>query len=176
MKNLFKYAASYWKAMIAIVLILVVQAYCDLSLPAYTSDIVNVGIQQGGIEDEVPRQIATEEMEKLLLFVSEDDQQTVMDAYTEDNTSYKKEAYVLKDSVAEEENTMENLKDILQIPMMMTSGIESGSDTTKSRCPREWRRACHKGQTGQCRKECHKVNPRRNPSQCHWMTCLCLIF
>ena len=131
MKNLFKYAASYWKAMIAIVLILVVQAYCDLSLPAYTSDIVNVGIQQGGIEDEVPRQIATEEMEKLLLFVSEDDQQTVMDAYTEDNTSYKKEAYVLKDSVAEEENTMENLKDILQMPMMMTSGIESGSDTTK---------------------------------------------
>ena len=131
MKNLFKYAASYWKAMIAIVLILVVQAYCDLSLPAYTSDIVNVGIQQGGIEDEVPRQIATEEMEKLLLFVSEDDQQTVIDAYTEDNTSYKKEAYVLKDSVAEEENTMENLKDILQIPMMMTSGIESGSDTTK---------------------------------------------
>lgn len=131
MKNLFKYAASYWKAMIAIVLILVVQAYCDLSLPAYTSDIVNVGIQQGGIKDEVPRQIATEEMEKLLLFVSEDDQQTVMDAYTEDNTSYKKEAYVLKDSVAEEENTMENPKDILQIPMMMTSGIESGSDTTK---------------------------------------------
>ena len=131
MKNLFKYAASYWKAMIAIVLILVVQAYCDLSLPAYASDIVNVGIQQGGIEDDVPRQIATEEMEKLLLFVSEDDQQTVMDAYTEDNTSYKKEAYVLKDSVAEEENTMENLKDILQIPMMMTSGIESGSDTTK---------------------------------------------
>lgn len=131
MKNLFKYAASYWKAMIAILLILVVQAYCDLSLPAYTSDIVNVGIQQGGIEDEVPRQIATEEMEKLLLFVSEDDQQTVMDAYTEDNTSYKKDAYVLKDSVAEDEDAMENLKDILQIPMMMTSGIESGSDTTK---------------------------------------------
>lgn len=131
MKNLFKYAASYWKAMIAIVLILVVQAYCDLSLPAYTSDIVNVGIQQGGIEDEVPRQIATEEMKKLLLFVSEDDQQTVMDAYTEDNTSYKKEAYVLKDSVAEDEDTMEDLRDILQIPMMMTSGIESGSDTTK---------------------------------------------
>ena len=131
MKNLFKYAASYWKAMIAIVLILVVQAYCDLSLPAYTSDIVNVGIQQGGIEDEVPRQIATEEMEKLLLFVSEDDQQTVLDAYTEDNTSYKKEAYVLKDSVAEDEDMMEDLIDILQIPMMMTSGIESGSDTTK---------------------------------------------
>ena len=131
MKNLFKYAASYWKAMIAIVLILIVQAYCDLSLPAYTSDIVNVGIQQGGIEDEVPEQIAVEEMEKLLLFVSEDDQQTVTDSYTEDNTSYDKDAYVLKDSVAEDEDAMKDLKEILQIPMMMTAGIESGSDTTK---------------------------------------------
>ena len=131
MKNLFKYAASYWKAMIAIVLILIVQAYCDLSLPAYTSDIVNVGIQQGGIEDEVPEQIAVEEMEKLLLFVSEDDQQTVTDSYTEANTSYDKDAYVLKDSVAEDEDAMKDLKEILQIPMMMTAGIESGSDTTK---------------------------------------------
>ena len=131
MKNLFKYAASYWKAMIAIVLILIVQAYCDLSLPAYTSDIVNVGIQQGGIEDEVPKQIAVEEMEKLLLFVSEDDQQTVTDSYTEDNTSYDKDADVLKDSVAEDEDAMKDLKEILQIPMMMTAGIESGSDTTK---------------------------------------------
>ena len=131
MKNLFKYAASYWKAMIAIVLILIVQAYCDLSLPAYTSDIVNVGIQQGGIEDEVPEQIAVKEMEKLLLFVSEDDQQTVTDSYTEDNTSYDKDAYVLKDSVAEDEDAMKDLKEILQIPMMMTAGIESGSGTTK---------------------------------------------
>ena len=131
MKNLFKYAASYWKAMIAIVLILIVQAYCDLSLPAYTSDIVNVGIQQGGIEDEIPEQIAVEEMEKLLLFVSEDDQQTVTDSYTEDNTSYDKDAYVLKDSVAEDEDAMKDLKEILRIPMMMTAGIESGSDTTK---------------------------------------------
>lgn len=131
MKNLFKYAASYWKAMIAIVLILIVQAYCDLSLPAYTSDIVNVGIQQGGIEDEVPKQIAVEEMEKLLLFVPEDDQQTVTDSYTEDNTSYDKDADVLKDSVAEDEDAMKDLKEILQIPMMMTAGIESGSDTTK---------------------------------------------
>ena len=69
MKNLFKYAASYWKAMIAIMLILFVQAYCDLSLPAYTSNIVNVGIQQGGIEDEIPEQIAREEMDKLFTFL-----------------------------------------------------------------------------------------------------------
>ena len=49
MKNLFKYILHYWQAVIAIVAILIVQAYCDLSLPAYTSDIVNVGILQGGI-------------------------------------------------------------------------------------------------------------------------------
>ena len=41
MKNLFKYILHYWQAVIAIVAILIVQAYCDLSLPAYTSDIVN---------------------------------------------------------------------------------------------------------------------------------------
>ena len=131
MKNLFKYAASYWKAMIAIILILFVQAYCDLSLPAYTSDIVNVGIQQGGIEDEIPEQIAREEMDKLLLFVSEEDGQKVMDAYEEDTESYEKDAYVLKESVSGDDEQMKELQDILKLPMMMTAGFESGSDMTK---------------------------------------------
>lgn len=131
MKNLFKYAASYWKAMIAIILILFVQAYCDLSLPAYTSDIVNVGIQQDGIEDEIPEQIAREEMDKLLLFVSEEDGQKVMDAYEEDTESYEKDAYVLKESVSGDEEQMKELQDILKLPMMMTAGFESGSDMTK---------------------------------------------
>ena len=131
MKNLFKYAASYWKAMIAIMLILFVQAYCDLSLPAYTSNIVNVGIQQGGIEDEIPEQIAREEMDKLLLFVSEEDGQKVVDAYEEDTESYEKDAYVLKESVSGDEEQMKELQDILKLPMMMTTGFESGSDMTK---------------------------------------------
>lgn len=131
MKNLFKYAASYWKAMIAIMLILFVQAYCDLSLPAYTSNIVNVGIQQGGIEDEIPEQITREEMDKLLLFVSEEDGQKVMDAYEEDTESYEKDAYVLKESVSGDEEQMKELQDILKLPMMMTTGFESGSDMTK---------------------------------------------
>ena len=131
MKNLFKYAALYWKAMIAIMLILFVQAYCDLSLPAYTSNIVNVGIQQGGIEDEIPEQIAREEMDKLLLFVSEEDGQKVMDAYEEDTESYEKDAYVLKESVSGDEEQMKELQDILKLPMMMTTGFESGIDMTK---------------------------------------------
>lgn len=116
MKNLFKYAASYWKAMIAIMLILFVQAYCDLSLPAYTSNIVNVGIQQGGIEDEIPEQIAREEMDKLLLFVSEEDGQKVMDAYEEDTESYEKDAYVLKESVSGDEEQMEGTSGYSEAP------------------------------------------------------------
>ena len=62
MKNLFKYAASYWKAMIAIILILFVQAYCDLSLPDYTSKIINVGIQQGGIDEALPDTISKKDL------------------------------------------------------------------------------------------------------------------
>ena len=82
MKNLFKYAAEHWKALLLIIAVLFIQAYCDLSLPAYTSDIVNVGIQQGGVEDQVPEQISVEEMDRLLLFVPSDEQQTVLDSYT----------------------------------------------------------------------------------------------
>ena len=131
MKNLFKYAAEHWKSLIAIIAILFIQAYCDLSLPAYTSDIVNVGIQQGGIEDQIPEAVSAEEMGKLLLFVPEEEQETVLDAYDTDSGTYDKEAYVLKDSVSENEEQMEDLSDILAGPMMLTAGFESGSDMTK---------------------------------------------
>ncbi len=99
MKNLFKYILHYWQAVIAIVAILIVQAYCDLSLPAYTSDIVNVGILQGGIEDKAPTAISEEEWNKLMLFVSENDLQTVKDAYQKNEDSYDKPAFVLKEAV-----------------------------------------------------------------------------
>lgn len=130
MKNLFKYAAEHWKSLIAIVVILFIQAYCDLSLPAYTSDIVNVGIQQGGIEDQIPEAVSAEEMERLLLFVSREDQQTVRDSYDTDNESYDAEAYVLKETVQDDEEQMEELGDILAAPMMLTAGFESGSEMT----------------------------------------------
>ena len=131
MKNLFKYAAVQWKSMLAIIVILFVQAYCDLSLPAYTSDIVNVGIQQGGIEDQIPEAISVEEMDRLLLFVPEDDQQTVLDAYDKDDSTYDTEAYVLKSSVSDNEDEIGELEDLLQRPMMLVSGVESDSDMTK---------------------------------------------
>ena len=128
MKNLFKYAAEHWKTLIAIIIVLFIQAYCDLSLPAYTSDIVNVGIQQGGVEDQVPEAISVDEMNRLLLFVPSGDQDTVLDAYEEDDSTYDVEAYVLKDDISEED--IGTLEDILAYPMMMTAGFESGSDMT----------------------------------------------
>ena len=131
MKNLFKYAAEHWKSLIAIVVILFIQAYCDLSLPAYTSDIVNVGIQQGGIEDQIPEALAADEMEKLLLFVPSEDRETVLDAYETDSTTYDTEAYVLRESVSEDGEQVDRLADILACPMMLTAGFESGSDMTK---------------------------------------------
>lgn len=115
--------------MIVIVAVLILQAYCDLSLPSYTSDIVNVGIQQGGVEDKIPDALAAEEMDKLLLFVPAQEKETVMDAYEADDSSYDKAAYVLKDSADDEK--IDELSDILSLPMMITSGFESGSDMTK---------------------------------------------
>lgn len=131
MKNLFKYASAQWKSMIAIVAILILQAYCDLSLPAYTSDIVNVGIQQGGVENQIPHALAQEEMDRLLLFVTSDDRQTVLDYYETDDTDYDQPAYVLKDSAADDEAAEEELTGILQVPMMLTAGFESGSEMTQ---------------------------------------------
>lgn len=128
MKNLFRYASEHWKALLAITVILFVQAYCDLSLPAYTSDIVNVGIQQGGVEDRIPAAISADKMEQLLLFVPEKDQSTVTDGYTEDDSTYDKKAYVLRDAVSEDSEEAERIAEILQGPMMLASGIESGGD------------------------------------------------
>ena len=131
MKNLFKYAAVHWQSLLAIIAVLFIQAYCDLSLPAYTSDIVNVGIQQGGIEDQIPEALRADEMEKLLLFVPEEDRETVLDAYETDSSTYDTEAYVLRESAAEDEEQMKTLSDILAGPMMLTAGFESGSDMTE---------------------------------------------
>ena len=50
MTKIFKQLGRHWAACLAVVALLIVQAYCDLSLPDYTSKIVDTGIQQGGIE------------------------------------------------------------------------------------------------------------------------------
>lgn len=130
MGKLFKYLKTYWKMAFVILLVLLVQVYCDLSLPSYTSDIVNVGIQQAGVDDKIPEAISEEEMEKVLLFVQADDRQTVLDAYEKDENTYNQTAYVLKKNIQDNEEKTEKLEEILSVPMMMTAGFEQGSDTT----------------------------------------------
>ena len=113
-----KKSAGY---VVLIIALLFLQAYCDLSLPDYTSKIVNVGIQQSGIEDSVPEKIRKTSMDNLKLFMDEEDKETIDSYYEEDGDNL-----VLKDDVKSEER--EKLNDILVKPMMIAASFSSGSD------------------------------------------------
>lgn len=133
MRKLFQFLKPYAPRVLLILCVLVVQAYCDLSLPTYTSNIVNVGIQQSGIDEEIPENISEEEMNRLLLFVSEDDRQDIQDAYEKSSESfdYDGEVLTLKDSVKSDDEKLDALTEEMKLPMMLTAGFENGSDTTK---------------------------------------------
>lgn len=131
MGKLFKFMKPYAATILMIVVFLVLQAYCDLSLPGYTSDIVNVGIQQGGIDTAIPEQISVEDMDRLFLFVSEQDQKTVLDAYEKDTDTYESEAYVLKDGILKNEKRTDKIGAILSKPMMLVTVFSSDSEETK---------------------------------------------
>lgn len=133
MRKLFQFLKPYAPRVLLILCVLIVQAYCDLSLPTYTSNIVNVGIQQSGIDEEIPENISEEEMNRLLLFVSEDDRQDIQDAYEKSGESfdYGGEVLTLKDSVKSDNEKLDVLTEEMKLPMMLTAGFENGSDTTK---------------------------------------------
>ena len=133
MGKLLKFLKPYAGAVVAIICILVVQAYCDLSLPTYTSDIVNVGIQQGGIDETVPDTISKKDLNHLLLLVPSDKQELVKNAYTKSTKKYDYKGTVmeLKSSVKEDDKKMEKLSDILGKPMLLVAGFDSGSDMTQ---------------------------------------------
>ena len=133
MRKLFQFLKPYAPRVLLILCVLVVQAYCDLSLPTYTSNIVNVGIQQSGIDEEIPENISEEEMNRLLLFVSEDDRQDIQDAYEKSSESfdYDGEVLTLKDSVKSDNEKLDAFTEEMKLPMMLTAGFENGSDTTK---------------------------------------------
>ncbi len=126
MRKLVGFLKPYAATVVAIIAVLMLQAFCDLSLPSYTSDIVNVGIQQGGIDTSLPEQIAVEDMEKLLLFVSEEGKSTVLDAYEKDDEAYSKPAYVLKENASGEEE-MSKLLEVMGKPMLIVQGFDSDS-------------------------------------------------
>ena len=114
MLKMFRYMKERWYYLVMILLLLFVQAFCDLSLPDYTSDIINVGIQQKGVET-----IREESMEKLFLFMDEKDQTQVLDNYDLSDGIYE-----LKDLDSEER---EELNSILGIPELIVTGLSDQS-------------------------------------------------
>src|SRR5699024_4398225 len=102
----------YWKSVLAIVALLVVQAFCDLSLPTYTSDIVDVGIQQGGISQVAPEQIRADSLEKLMLFMEDDQIALVQESYQPDENG----DYQLGDVDTEQ---LDALNEAFALPMVM---------------------------------------------------------
>ena len=82
MLKIFKQLGRHWAACLAVVALLVVQAYCDLSLPDYTSKIVDVGIQQGGIESPVPATARDTTLQALELLMSDEDAAKADQAYS----------------------------------------------------------------------------------------------
>jgi len=120
MKKLFKYLSECKMLILCIVLLLVVQAYCDLALPSYTSDIVDVGIQQGGIANVAPDQMRQETMESLCLFLTDEEENTVKAAYDKQEDGY---LHLNKEGKKE----VEKLDGILGTPMLLLSSAkESG--------------------------------------------------
>ncbi|MDO4306101.1 MAG: ABC transporter ATP-binding protein [Eubacteriales bacterium] len=119
MIKLMKYLKKSAGYIVLIVGLLFLQAYCDLSLPDYTSKIINVGIQQRGIEDGVPQKIRRSTMESLQLFMDTEIAENVADSYMLDG-----DIYVLKEEISG--TAREELNNAFCKPMMMVYGLTSG--------------------------------------------------
>lgn len=82
MKSIFKNMLPYWKTIVIVIALLFVQAWCDLSLPAYTSDIIDVGIQNNGVEHVVPESLTEDEFKMAQFIMTEDECKTWESLYT----------------------------------------------------------------------------------------------
>ena len=112
MGKLIKNPTPYWKSVLLIVLLLVVQAFCDLSLPQYTSNIIDVGIQNKGVEHILPEQVTAEEYDTVQIFMTETEQQKWQEVYEKSGDQYRQ-----KDSVTEKKR--EELDSDLLVPVLM---------------------------------------------------------
>ncbi|SDP43682.1 ABC transporter ATP-binding protein [Clostridium gasigenes] len=138
MFKLIKYLKKSTLPIIIIIGLLIVQAVCDLSLPDYTSDIVNVGIQQGGVKNAVPEIIRKEQLENIMVFMDDNNKSQVMDNYIlldkQDLSQDEFSKYVKKYPQLENEklyklNTkdkklIEKLNNIISQPIAILSAIE----------------------------------------------------
>jgi ATP-binding cassette subfamily B protein len=88
MIKIFKNMIPYWKWLIVIILLLVVQVYCDLSLPQYTSDIIDVGIQNRGLTHILPEQMTSQDYEMAQLFMTSQEREAFAACYTMEDQTY----------------------------------------------------------------------------------------
>ena len=115
MKTVLKYLKRHTITIILVILFLFIQAMCDLALPDYTSKIVDVGISQNGIEDNVPKSILKNDLEKLMIFMNEEDAANVKEKY-----ELKENIYELKEITEDEkEKLSKNLIDPELIVLMI---------------------------------------------------------
>lgn len=128
MIKVFKYLKSSVVSCIAIIFLLVIQAGLDLTLPDYTSKIVNVGIQQSGIENAAITEIGETSYEKILLLMSDSDQKYINSRYYKSNKKVNGEAiYKLK-----EEKDTTKINNILRKPMTIISFIDKAKESDKT--------------------------------------------
>lgn len=121
--RIFRYLKQHIGTVALIVLLLVVQATCELSLPSYTSNIVDVGIQQGGIDSAVPLEIGADTLSELEVFMTEEEIETIHAAFEQSDGGN----YVLKET---DQEMLEELDDIFGVPMVIVSQMrESDPDT-----------------------------------------------
>ena len=125
MIKVFKYLKSSIFSVLAVILLLIVQAILDLTLPDYTSKIINVGVQQGGIENAAIEQIGEVSLEKVLLFTSSKNKKYILSNYTVSNKTYKGEKiYKLK-----KDSNKDKISNILSKPMTIISYIEQSKNS-----------------------------------------------
>ena len=115
--KLIKYLKGFLVPMTFLVAILGVRVVAELALPTYTSNIVDKGIQQSGIQDAVPEKISEKSFRELQLFMTDDEIKKVTSKYTKDGDVYK------LDSINEQERS--ELNDILKNTMTVVSGAKS---------------------------------------------------
>lgn len=113
MFKVLKYAKQLWYIMLVILALLFVQVYCELTLPGYTSDIVDVGIQNKGVEYPIPEKISEDTFERLTLFLTEEELSVVENAYRKNKDVYEVNLKSL------EEQEYENLEDSMLVPERM---------------------------------------------------------
>lgn len=123
--KIFKYLGKYWYAIIAVFLLLIVQASSDLSLPSLTSDIVDVGIQQGGLEQSTPDKIRKSTLQGIEIFMTDKEKQTIKDNYKEATQTVDGKKVAIYKLDLQEGMTKEKLAKIFDLPMMMIASTRS---------------------------------------------------